>query len=36
MTEWFILTALTSGFVMLVGVAAFVSDMMEKPHDPEH
>ena len=36
MTEWFTLTALVTGFVLIVGVAAFISDMLEKPHDAEH
>ena len=33
MTEWLTLTALTSGFILIVGVAAFISDLLEKPHD---
>ena len=36
MTEWFILTALITGFILIAGVAAFISDLLEKTHDAEH
>ena len=36
MTEWFTLTALVTGFILIAGVAAFISDMLEKPNDAEH
>ena len=36
MTEWFTLTALITGFILIVGVAAFISDWLEKTHDTEY
>ena len=36
MIEWLTLTALVTGFILLVGVAAFISDLLEKTHDTGH
>ena len=36
MTEWLILAALITGFILIAGVAAFISDWLEKTYDDEH